>query len=158
MALPFLRLPSINEGPLNRDIRAVAAGFVLAMALTLAERWALWPLLFGLGRFDLSHPLVRMVFTFVGALPVVAGGYLAARMAATNPLRQGITVGALLILPMLFSLAVVLRAHHDAPQSSVPWMIALALRPIGGALGAVLTGRVTNLDQSAGSPAKAGQP
>ncbi len=121
---------------------AFTAGLVLAVVLGLAERYLLWPQLLAPGRLDLNSPTMRLVYTLVGAIPALAGGYLAARLATTRPLLVGTLVGTALLVPMLLALPRVLEAYRQVPQSPIPLVLAIVLRPLAAAGGAYLTGRL----------------
>ena len=72
---------------------AFTAGLVLAVVLGLAERYLLWPQLLVPGPLDLNNPTIRLVYTLVGAIPALAGGYLAARLATLARCSWGLWWG-----------------------------------------------------------------
>lgn len=125
------------------SVRAVLAGAGVAAVLGFVAGLLIWPRLISSGMLDLEQFNSRLLYTLIGALPTMLGGYIAGRMAPNRPLAHGVAVGLVLWIPLLVSLPVVLRAYRAVPQSPLPWVLAWALRPIAGAAGAVLTGRVT---------------
>jgi hypothetical protein len=127
---------------MGRSVTAVLGGAALAWALAKLAQWLLWPRVISPGLLDLDQLLGRIVFILVGAIPVVVGGYLAARLAPRQPLRHGLAVGVLLLLTILFDLPRILRAYDEVPQPMWPLLLSMALRPLAGMAGAYLTGRV----------------
>jgi hypothetical protein len=121
---------------MKRSVIAVGAGAALAWTLALLERWLLWPRVMEAGLLDLEQPLGRVIFMAVGAAPVVLGGYVAGRIAPREPLRHGLAVGLLLLLPLLLDLPRILRAYQEVPQPRWPLILTFALRPLGGMAGA----------------------
>jgi len=134
---------------MRRSVVAVGAGVALAWTLAKLEGWLLWPRVFGAELLDLDQLLGRLIFMLVGAIPVVLGGYVAARLAPREPLRHGLAVGVLLLLPLMLDVPRVLRAYHELPQPMGPFLVTIALRPLGGMLGAYLTGRVESANPAA---------
>jgi hypothetical protein len=134
---------------MGRSVAAVAPGAALAWMLSKLEGWLLWPRVFEAGLLDLEQPLGRVIFMLVGAIPVVLGGYVAGRLAPRQPLRHGLAMGVLLLLPLLLEIPRILRAYDAVPQPMWPLLVTIALRPLGGIAGAYLTGRV----ESQGPPA-----
>jgi hypothetical protein len=128
--------------PAKRSVVAVAAGAALAWILGRLLQWLVWPRVLGAGLLDLDQLLGRLLFILVGAIPVVIGGYVAARLAPRQPLRHGLAVGVLLLLGVLVDLPRILRAYEAVPQPMWPLLLSMALRPLAGMGGAYLTGRV----------------
>ncbi|HEU5153636.1 MAG TPA: hypothetical protein VFU03_02780 [Gemmatimonadales bacterium] len=124
------------------SVRAVLAGAGAAALLGMAAGFLLWPRLIAAGVLDLEQFNHRMLYILAGALPALLGGYIAGRMAPDRPVAHGIAVGVLLLIPMLVALPAVLKAYHEVPQSPLPMVLAWVMRPVAGAAGAYLTGRV----------------
>jgi len=124
------------------SVRAVLAGAGVAALLGLAAGFLLWPKLIASGVLNLEQFNHRVFYTLAGALPALLGGYIAGRMAPDRPVAHGMAVGILLLIPLLVALPAVLRAYHQVPQSPLPILLAWVMRPVAGAAGAYLTGRV----------------
>jgi hypothetical protein len=132
---------------MRRSVVAVGAGAALAWILASLARWLLWPRLIGGGLLDLDQPVARIGFMLVGTLPVVAGGFVAGRLAPRDPLRHGLAAGVLLLIPFLFDLPRILSAYREVPQPMWPLVATLLLRPLGGMAGAYLTVRARSDDR-----------
>ena len=124
------------------SVRAVLIGAGVAALLGMAAGFLLWPRLIAAGMLDLQQFTQRMLYILAGALPALLGGYIAGRMAPDRPVAHGIAVGVLFLIPLLVALPAVIRAYHSVPQSPLPILLAWVMRPVAGAAGAYLTGRV----------------
>ena len=124
------------------SIRAVLAGAAVAALLGMAAGFLLWPRLIAAGVLDLQQFNHRVLYILAGALPALLGGYIAGRLAPDRPVGHGIAVGVVLLIPLLVALPAVIRAYHQVPQSPLPILLAWVMRPVAGAAGAYLTGRV----------------
>jgi|SRR5262245_34460216 len=130
------------------SLRAVLAGAVVAALLGLAAGFLLWPRLIAAGVLDLQQFNHRLLYILAGALPALLGGYIAGRMAPDHPVGHGVAVGIVLLIPLLVALPAVIRAYHEVPQSPLPIVLAWVMRPVAGAAGAYLTGRVETAQPS----------
>lgn len=127
---------------MNRSVTAVLSGLVVALVLGFILSRFVWPLVFSPGRLDLENFGFRVVFVLVGAIPAVLGGFIAARLADHSFLAHGVVTGCLTLVPMLLTIPQILEAYQDVPQSMLPLVMAVVMKPVGGAIGAYLTGRV----------------
>ena len=127
---------------MNPSLRAVLVAVLGAAVLMLLNRWVIWPLLFHPGYRSLQQPGGRFILLVLGAVPAVVGGFLAARLAPEKPYEHALAVGVLLTLPVLWTVPMMLRFYRQVPQSPVPFVVAVALRPLGAAAGAWLNSRL----------------
>jgi hypothetical protein len=134
-----------RPAPLNPGVLAVGAGVLAAAVLTLLVRWLMTPLFMRSGVMDIQTGLGRAMFLAAGAVPAVVGGYIAARLAPDKALTHAVIAGGLLCIPALTSLPAVLHIIRETPQSPVPIILGIVLKPVGAVVGAVLTGRARNV-------------
>jgi hypothetical protein len=127
----------------SRGSAASAIGFGVIAALIVGQlmNWVLWPVIFASGIIDLQQIAGRMAFVAINALPAVLAGVITAWMSGMHrPMRNACITGALLIVPILFSLPTILRAYSLVPQSVLPLAVSIGLRPAGAIVGAFLVG------------------
>jgi len=130
------------------SVRAVLAGAGVAALFGMAAGFLLWPKLIASGVLDLQQFNHRVLYILAGAIPALLGGYIAGRMAPDRPVAHGIAVGVVLLIPLLVALPAVIKAYHEVPQSPLPMILAWVMRPVAGAAGAYLTGRVETTQPS----------
>ena len=77
----------------------------------------------------------------VGAIPAVVCGIVTGRMTPRSPTRDGALAGLILLAPMLLSIVTVVRAYASVPQSPLPLILTILLRPAGAWVGGALAAR-----------------
>jgi len=105
------------------------------------ERWALWPFLIGHAVLNLEQPAHRLAFVLVGAIPAVVCGIVTGRMTPRSPTRDATLAGLILLAPMLVSITTVIRAYAAVPQSPLPLILTILLKPAGAWIGGALVAR-----------------